>query len=239
MINKPSFNDESPVITDDNPTIDVDEDEVDDENMVEFIFDVWSISYDVEVNPAEQKLRIISLLKKCRAIASIIKRSSIISEYFRKERKSIKSDKTVRGDCKSRWNSTFTLIHSLIDLKNLIIKLFSDKRSLKLRRDQIIKLTTIELNSEDWELLNSLDEVLKPFFLGTELMSGARYPSIGICYYSIQKLKSFCTKDMDCDEQTKKMKKMLLDKLSKYFHDDYNQLQHLQVRNQSQQACFN
>jgi hypothetical protein len=66
MINKPSFNDGSPVITDENPTIDIDEDEVDDENMVEFIFDVWSISYDVEVNPAEQKLRIISLLKKCR-----------------------------------------------------------------------------------------------------------------------------------------------------------------------------
>jgi hypothetical protein len=239
LINKPIFNDESTVITDDNPTIDTDEDEMDDEIMVDFIFDVWSINFDVEVNPTEEKLRIIGLLKKCRAIASIIKRSSIVSEYFRKEQKLTKSDKTVRGDCKSRWNSTFTLIHSLMDLKNMIIKLFSDKRSLKLRRDQILKLTTIELNSEDWELLNTLDEILKPFFLGTELMSGSRYPSIGICYYTIQKLKSFCAKNMDCDDQMKKMKKMLFDRLSKYFHDDYNQLQHLQVRNQSQQVYFN
>ena len=67
-LNKPSFNDESPVITDDDPTIDDNEDVVEDEIMVEFIFDAWSINYDVEVNPVEQKLLIITLLKKCRAL---------------------------------------------------------------------------------------------------------------------------------------------------------------------------
>ena len=135
MVTEPSLIDEIMMIIDDNPKNDaiidnqnhssVDDDnneEVDDEYMMEFIYDVWSINYDVQVNPTEQQLLITSLLKKCRALASIIKRSSIISDYFRKEQKLAKSDKSVRIDCKSRWNSTYVLIDSLVTLKSSIIK---------------------------------------------------------------------------------------------------------------------
>ena len=96
------------------------------------------------------------------------------------------------------------------------------KKSLKLRREQMAKLTEIEFNSKDWELL-------RLFFIGTRLMSGTKYPSIGICYHAIWKIKSFCTKETS-DEQIKKMKKMLFDKLSKYFQNYCDQWKHLQVR---------
>ena len=91
------------------------------------------------------------------------------------------------------------------------------------------KLTEIEFDSKDWELLTSLKELLRPFFIGTRMMSGTKYPSIGICYHAIWKIKSFCAKETS-DEQIKSMKKMLFDKLSKYFQNDCDQLRHLQVR---------
>lgn len=65
------------------------------------------------------------------------------------------------------------------------------------------------------------------------MMLGRNYPTIGLCYYAIQKIRFFCAKNDDSDEQIKKMKKMLLEKLSKYFLDDSEQLKILQVRNQS------
>lgn len=208
-----------------------DEESSDDENDTELIYDNWSIDFDVDMNPSEQHLLVNHLLKKCRAISNVLKQSLILSEYFRKEKESIRCDRNIRIDCKSRWNSTYILINSFIDLKHSIIKVFSNKKGFKLRQDQTQKLSNIELNMNDWELLSSLNDILEPFAVATELISGKNYPTIGLCYCAVNKLKSSFTKNDNPDEQTKRMRKLLFDKFKKYFHDDDEQLQTMQVRN--------
>jgi hypothetical protein len=173
----------------------------------------------------------MNVLTKCRSIAKVVKRSTIISEFIRTEQQLSKYKLTIRHDCKTRWNSTFVLTHSLIQLKHYVIKLFSEKRSFKLRKDQMDKLMSIELDYENWELLSSLNYVLKPFFFATTVISGKNYPSIGLCYYAIYRIKYFCANNDNSNEQIKNFKKLLLDKLNKYFFNDYEQLQYLQVRN--------
>jgi hypothetical protein len=170
------------------------------------------------------------VLKKCRSIAKAVKKSTILSEFVRIEQKSSQYKLSIRHDCKTRWNSTFILTHSLIELKHLVVKLFSEKRSFNLRKDQVDKLRTIELSYDDWELLSSIHYVLKPLFLATALISGKNYPSIGICYYVIYRIKYFCVSNDRCNEQVKILKKLLLDKLNKYFFSDYEELQYLQVK---------
>lgn len=201
----------------------------DDEDNSELVFDNWSLDFDMDVNPAEEQLLISSVLKKCRAISKVMKQSLILSDYFRKEKELAKCDKNIRTDCKSRWSSTHILISSFIILKNLIIQLFSNKKSLKLRHDQTQKLSSLELTIEDWELLSSLNEILEPFAVATELISGKNYPTIGLCYFAVNKIKCFCMNNDNHDEQIKKMKKLLLEKIKKYFYDDHEQMQHLQV----------
>lgn len=237
VVNKSNINDELTDSVDehfnDENCLTDDEDLSNDPNEIDSIYDNWIFDFDIHVNPPEEKLLINSVLKKCRAISNTIKQSSTLSEYLRKEQKPVKSERSIRIDCKSRWNSTEILIASFIALKHSIIKLFSDKKSFKLRSDQTEKLTAIELNAMDWDLLASLEKVLQPFLIATTMMSGKHYPTIGLSYYAIERIKSFCARNNDSDEQIKKMKKMLYEKLKKYFHDDAEQLKIFQVRIQS------
>jgi len=127
------------------------DDENDDynDNSIE---DNWTIGYEDYANSTKQKIWIRNLMIKCRSIAKLTKKSSIISEFIRKEREASDKKTTIKNDCKTRWNSSFSLCESLIALKHLIMKLFINKASLDLRKDQINKLYTIELQSEDWDL---------------------------------------------------------------------------------------
>ena len=223
MVNELKNNEEKDLLNDDQL--------IDEEENLELINDSWTNVVENVVDPTERQRLIINVLKKCRAIAKVINKSSIIAEFVRKEQKALKLNRSVNKDCPSRWNSTFVLADALIELKLVIIKLFNEKRLLNLCKEQIIKLSSIELNDENWNLLSSLQYVLKPFFFATSMMSGKNYPTIGLSYYAIYKIKWFCSNNDNCNEQIKKFKKMLLDKLNQYFHNDDEQLQQLKVRN--------
>ncbi|CAF3791041.1 unnamed protein product, partial [Rotaria sordida] len=178
-----------------------DDEIINEQDIIELMNDSWSnVTKDLIDLTQAQKL-ILQVVKKCRAIAKILKKSSLISRFVRKEQDSMKSKKNISNDCPSRWNSTFNLIDAIIELKHVIIKLFTDKWSLNLRKDQVSKLAKIELTSENWDLLSALHFVLKPFFLATKMMSGKEYATIGLSYYAIHEIKSFCAKEEKCTEQ--------------------------------------
>lgn len=208
----------------------IEQDIIDEEHFSQLVYDNWCVGCEFDANPTEYQRLIVNLVKKCRVIARITKKSSIIAQFIRKEQEVLRLNRDIRIDCRSRWNSTYLLIGSLIYLKHIIIKLFTDKRTLGLRSDQVQKLTTIELNSDSWDFLSSLWTALDPFFRATVFMSGRQYPSIGLAYCAIQKAKNFCQSTRKTNDQTKKLKKLLLDKLNKYFYSDVNQFQQLQVR---------
>ncbi|CAF1127762.1 unnamed protein product, partial [Rotaria magnacalcarata] len=216
----------SEAVEGDNSTNDQDVDESSDQNL---IIDNWSNDVETKINPIEELILIMNLLKKCRTIATVIKKSSVVAAFVRKEQLILKIKTMIHIDCKTRCNSTFLLIDGIVECKQLLMKLFNEKRSLNLRLEQVNKLTTIELNNEDWDFLSSLQFVLKPFYFATVMMSGKNYPSIGLAFHAVHKLKHFCTKDRPFEEQIKQLKKLLLAKLYHYFYDDVEQNEHLQV----------
>ncbi|CAF1429377.1 unnamed protein product [Adineta steineri] len=204
------------------------EEDIDETENIDLIEDCWSTTIDTTVATTEEIQIIIKLLKKCRNIARISKKSTIISAFIRGYNLLVKVNKTISIDCKSRWNSTFKLLESLILSKDAIVKLFNEKRTLKLTKDQLDKLCSMELNSHDWDFLSSLYYVLKPFFGATHLMSGKYYPSIGLSYHAIQKVYGFCLHYQNNNEQIIRLKKLLLSQLYKYFFNDPQQLEYLQ-----------
>ena len=148
----------------------------------------------------------MDLLKKIRILATATKKSYIISNFIRTNKLLFKLNKSLNNGCKSRWNSTFILIDSLLQLKPLILKLFVEKKNLNLRKEQIEKLTMIELNHDNWEFLSYLYYVLTPFCLGTVMMSSKNYPSIGLTFHAIQKIKQFCSNDNTSSHHIKELK---------------------------------
>ncbi|CAF3995824.1 unnamed protein product [Rotaria sp. Silwood1] len=206
----------------------VNDESSDDEQNLDLIDDNWSGNIDTNVPTTNEVELIMDLLKKCRVIATLSKKSSIVSNFIRTNQLLFKLNRTLNKDCKSRWNSTFILLDALIDLKPVMMKLFNEKRTLNLRRVQLDKLTMIELNNEDWDFLSSLHSVLKPFYWGTVMMSGKNYPSIGLAYHAVHKIKHFCTNGNSSNNHIKELKKLLLTKLYTYFFDDIEQFQYFQ-----------
>ena len=170
------------------------------------------------------------LIKKCRNLISMIKRSSVITSFFETERKKYMVKRNLSYDVKSRWNSTFIMIDSLLSLREVLEKLFSYKNHLRLKAKQLAKLSRLELANDDWDMLSMLHLVLKPFYHATKVLSGRQYPSIGIAVYILVRLKSVLQlHERKESVMFKRFKQLLLSKFLHYFESDYDQLQLLKV----------
>ncbi|CAF5008899.1 unnamed protein product, partial [Rotaria magnacalcarata] len=122
-----------------------DSDTDDDEFMDDWTTDV--IQSDCEI--IREQNMILVVLKKCRGLISMIKRSTILTLYFDAQRKRFKKALNLCYDVKSRWNSTYCMINSFIVLREIIENLFSNKHQLHITQQQVKKLTNFELTSAD------------------------------------------------------------------------------------------
>ena len=219
---------------DDDETLNVEHNE--NENFIDYVTsnDLIKDNWDLDVSNIDDsnsidEQAVYVVLKKCRSFVNIIRKSSIISNYFDQLCIMLSIKRRLSSDCITRWNSTYHLIDSFISLKTLIMKFFADKYLMNIRRDLITKLIYIELLHDDWQLLMDLRTVLKPFDLATKLMSSRSYPTIGLCYYAIQKLHIFLGNDEYDRASIKSLKYMLLLKFEHYFDSDQEQLKLLKV----------
>lgn len=207
----------------------------DEENDVEInddeIVDSWLEGMtEITTDVIPDQAMVNSLLRKCRALVSMIKRSTVLTNYFDDERKKAKIKRNLCHDVKTRWNSTFHLIDGLLVLREVIERLFSAKHRLSIARTNIDKISSLELKSDDWSLLSNLHQALRPFFHATKALSGSSYPSIGFSYYIYIRLKNFLEDHSKKDNQVLKLlKSLLLKQLVHYFEDDDEQLQLLKV----------
>ncbi|UJR06600.1 hypothetical protein I4U23_010884 [Adineta vaga] len=176
--------------------------------------DVVDASFDIVY---EQEL-IIGVLKKCRALVSMVKRSTVITLFFDTERKKKNIKRNLCNDIKSRWNSTYVMIDSFIVLRELVQNLFYFKHDLKIISKQIEKLSSYELSGDDWNTLMALHYVLKPFYHATRVMSGREYPSIGLAFNLLIRTRKE-------NLFVKKLKQLLLKQYLHYFENDHEQME--------------
>jgi hypothetical protein len=193
--------------------------------------DAWTTDFtQSDFNVVDEHNMIISIVKKCRGLMSMIKRSTIITLYFDNQRKQSNIKRNLRSDVKSRWNSTYSMIDSFLALREVIQQLFRDKHKLKIKPKQVGKLGDFELTSDDWNVLTILHSILKPFYHATKAMSGSRYPTIGLAFYVLTRLKNFLQHhDKKESLMEKRFKQLLLKQLLHYFESDDKQLELLKV----------
>ena len=124
----------------------------------------------------------------------------------------------------------FYLIASFIVLCDVVQRLFPSKHRLQIKQDHLDKLSNLELTSNDWIMLSQLHGILQPFFHPTRATSGRRYPTIGIAYYLIVRLKIFLqNQSKNGNPFPQRLKQLLLNKLLFYFENDEEQLNLLKV----------
>ena len=184
----------------------------------------------VDVDLSNDLQRVISnIMSKCRSLIKMISKSSNLTSYIDKLKVIHKIRHSLSIDCKSRWNSTKFMMGNLLTFKRLIVQLHSDKHDLSLSSKQKQKLTRLELTSDEWRMVGSIDHVLTPFYNATKLMSGQQYCTIGTALFAIRKMKCFLETTVEHNPFIAGMKSDLLDQLIKYIDDDADQLDSILV----------
>ncbi|CAF1424086.1 unnamed protein product [Adineta ricciae] len=183
----------------------------DDEDLLsndgnEQIEDNWTCDIiDSSINIVYEQELITDVLKRCRALVSMVKRSTVITLYFDTERKKKTIKRNLCTDIKSRWNSTYVMIDS--------------------KAKQIQKLSNYELSGDDWNTLTALHYVLKPFYHATRVMSGREYPSIGLAFSLLIRTRNFLQSHSKKENLlVKKLKQLLLKQYLHYFENDHDQM---------------
>lgn len=133
-------------------------------------------------------------------------------------------------DIKCRWNSTYLMIDSFIALRKVIEALFHSKHFLTVTRTQLDKLAKFELIADDWIMLSTLHSVLERFFKETNVLSVRNYPSIGITFYLLTRLRNYLQYHDRTDTLLlKRLKQLILPYFTRYFENDDQQIQLLKV----------
>lgn len=168
-------------------------------------------------------------LTKCRSMIKMINKSTNLTSYVDALKEVHVVQRTLAIDCKSRWNSTVRMISSISKHKPVICQLYLDKHNLPLSNKQKQKLAYLELSSDEWSLLSSIEKVLEPFDRATNLMSGQKYPTIGTALFAIRKMITFFESFTENNPFMNGMKDLLVEQLNKYINEDVEQLQQIAV----------
>lgn len=184
-------------------------------------------------NSDELKNKIFHLLKKVRSLIKMIHKSSILTTFVRNEierkqvalnaRSDLSDEEKVKindivNDFHIRWNSTYLMLVRLLVVQQIINDLtYSSHVHVGLTMKQVRKLRSFANNHLDWELLQSLTNVLAPFYLATQCLSGRKYSTLSLSYWITQNLFVYLTNQISDSPLEKGLKQLLLNKFNLYF----------------------
>ena len=176
------------------------------------------------------------VIDKTREIVKTIKASSILTSFIERKRLSfnarVKKQKQIKRrlgmDVRTRWNSTYKMLHTVNVYRDFINDLFKSKGSLGLTAKQRKKLTSVELSSDQWDILNMIISLLHPFYSATKVLSNTKYPTIGAALYLMKSLEEYLNEE-DGSEFLNALKQIVLIKFQQYITDDIEQFDTLKV----------
>ena len=184
-------------------------------------------------NCDDLKNKIFSLIKKNRSLIKMIHKSSILTAFVRNgiQRKQIalnaasdaKNEERVKIndlviDFHIRWNSTYLMLERLLVVQQIINDItYSSHAHIGLTPKQVKKLRSFANNHLDWELLQSLANVLAPFYLATKCLSGRKYSTLSLSYWITENLFVYLTNRTFDSRLENALKELLFHKFNLYF----------------------
>lgn len=111
------------------------------------------------------------IFKKCRNIVGFFKRSEVGNRMLVEKQKQLGNETVLKlkQDVRTRWNSTFLMLERLIKLKEpLTIVMMT------------LKGAPTNLSSEEWNIIEDMIPLLRPFDKLTVELSAEHYPMISM-----------------------------------------------------------
>ncbi|CAF3948484.1 unnamed protein product [Rotaria sp. Silwood1] len=136
----------------------------------------------------ELLLDVFNLMKKTRAGVKFIRNHNDTNAYVVKhvELKNKTQKEKIGGlvlDMLIRWNSSHLLLHRLLAHTDIVNSVFAFPNNFNgLTDKQKKKLDELKLKQNEWDLLVHIRDVLQPFHVSTNALSGQYYPTIASSY---------------------------------------------------------
>ena len=182
-------------------------------------------------------LKCYNILARIRSTVKFIRNNSLIHNYVRVQRSTASnnvspSDKEVVLDLRIRWNSSYRMLNRFLCHKDIIKTIVSSPEKIDgITKEQMAKLKTFVFAHDEWDLVNHLHRILEPFVIATRVLSGRRYPTIGLSMLVCRNLSSFLQQNSDDDGISSRLKKSLLFQFNYYMNGkvEETQKQYMQV----------
>lgn len=158
------------------------------------------------------------VVSKVRNVVKHFKHSCVASEHLLNHCFLLNVDQlTLISDCRTRWNSTYLMIERALFLRKPITAYFVEEISQRFSN----KCQSLLITQNEWNSLEILLEVLKPYFMATKLLSASNYGTISMGYSIIKGLRQSCETQVQLDHQnlSQLLKASLLKHLDVYFSE--------------------
>ena len=148
---------------------------------------------------------------RCRKVIGHFNHSNLAKEALKnKQRQLNMSEKSLKQDVDTRWNSTYDMVGSVIENDEAI--------SSVLRTNS--KYGHLLLSPDEVTTLRSIYDVLEPWKKLTVLLSAEAYPTISLVAPSLHKLLTTALRHLDTDpELIKRMKTAMFEDLNSRYQD--------------------
>ena len=154
------------------------------------------------VNKGLKVARVQRIIARCKAIVSHFKRSTKETYKLREKQELLKLPQHMLvQDCVTRWGSTLSMLQRLIEQQTAISAVLVEGKDRHLM-----------LEIGDWEVVEMLVELLKPFQQATTVMGAVRYPTLSTVMPLLYKLLTKTLKITQGDSATSKAVKQEIKK---------------------------
>ena len=172
-------------------------------------------------------------IKKIRTLIKMINKSSILTAFVRHEIKrreiglnaaiNLNTEGKVKvndliNDFYIRWNSTFIMLARFSAAQQIVNDItYSPQSHIGLTIKQIKKLRSLQNRHLEWSLIESLTNVLAPFYFATKCLSGQHYATLSLSYCVINNLRFNLMHEKPGCNLENGLKQLLFEKFTLYF----------------------
>lgn len=142
-------------------------------------------------------LNCYNILARTRSTVKFIRNKSLIHNYVLVKRSIAQNnissaEKEVVLDLRIRWNSSYRMLNRFLSHKDIIKIIVSSPSKIDgITKEQMAKSKTFVFTHDEWDLVYHLHQILEPFVIATKVLSGRRYPTIGLSMLACRNLASF------------------------------------------------
>ena len=151
----------------------------------------------LSIGKALQLTAVSHVLARVRKLVEHFHKSTLATNCLREKQIRLELPQHVLiMECKTGWSSTYHMIQRVQEQQAAICAVLAESRDRTIR--------SLLPENEEWSTIEDLISVLKPFFDGTTIMSGSRYPTFSLLAPLLYKLLGVTLKIKENDSKVLK-----------------------------------